>query len=438
MSGRVAGPAGRVAARMARMDTMACGHVALAHRSMLWAHLLGEGDHDAYVRQLLGDGLSSDYVCKACGELDEVELIAVCEGCVARVTESELGSVRGWATVKQRAARISMQRLGSLGAVLAFPGAVAPCRDGWLTVGQNFVVRHHGARGGREVATLPPLPEETDPAATRKAALALHASRDGSAVALVRDYGRYGVVASTGSGEVLMHLDRGEHRVDLTRFPCAFAERDSAPVLVAGTDWNRVDAWALPSCRMLTERGPTRFVRGADRPGHYLDYFHGALRVSPDGTRVVDDGWVWLPVGVPLLWDLSRWFAGDTWQAEDAAALQQRNYLWDAPMCWINDDHLALWGVGDDDATVLPGVTLLSLSDGSATCFPGVPRQNFWSDGSHLFVRSEIGMTVWDPFAGERVAELVGFHPLSYNPYLDEFLLGDDHGATDRVRLVVD
>ena len=49
----------------------------------------------------------------------------------------------------------------------------------------------------------------------------------------------------------------------------------------------------------------------------------------------------------------------------------------------------------------------------------------------------ETGLTVWDPFTGERLAELVGFRPTGYNPFTDEFLVRAGPGRAERVRLVV-
>lgn len=195
-------------------------------------------------------------------------------------------------------------------------------------------------------------------------------------------------------------------------------------MVVAATAWNRVDAFSLPGGRLVTERGPTSYSRGEDRPEHYLDYFHGALHVSPDGSRVLDDGWVWHPVGIPVLWHVTRWLDGDTWQAEAPRRLLYRSYLWDTPMCWVGDQHVAIWGVGDDDEAVIPGVCLVDVERGGPSrAFAGVARDALWSDGRLLFSRGDTGLSVWDPFTGERLAELVGFIPSAYNPFTDEFLV---------------
>jgi hypothetical protein len=193
----------------------------------------------------------------------------------------------------------------------------------------------------------------------------------------------------------------------------------------------RVDAFALPGGRLLTTREFTEH-----REGGVL--FHGALTISPDGTRILDDSWAWGPAGVPTYWDLRRWLRGDSWQAEDAVRLPQRLYLWDAPVCRVGDDHLVRWGIGDDDLEMLPGAVLVPVGPGGPEMsFAGVPRGDLHSDGRLLYVVGETGLTVWDPFAGERLAELVGFRPAGYNPFTDEFLVRAGPGRTERVRLMI-
>jgi len=62
---------------------------------------------------------------------------------------------------------------------------------------------------------------------------------------------------------------------------------------------------------------PTSYKNGEERPPHYLDYFHGALHVNPKGSHVLDDGWIWHPLGVPTTWSLQRWVTENPWESED-------------------------------------------------------------------------------------------------------------------------
>jgi hypothetical protein len=58
---------------------------------------------------------------------------------------------------------------------------------------------------------------------------------------------------------------------------------------------------------LLTPRDLPRWGSGEPRPAHYLDYFHCGLTLSPDGAWLVDDGWVWHPMGMLKSFSLRRW-----------------------------------------------------------------------------------------------------------------------------------
>lgn len=414
------------------MRTLPCGHAALEGDSALCAHLLGESRAPRIVQVYRGDGLRCDFVCGDCAADDEPALIRACEGCVQRTRDREPDRLRGWASVAERPTRFRMRRLGSVETGWSTRSAWAPYENGWYSLGPDRMLRVHDENGSREIGKLAELPGESADDARKQPELALHAARDGSAVAMVRDYGRYGVLADASDGSTIRPLDRGDYHADVTRFPCAFARHAGRAVLLAGTDWNRVDAFDAATGTLLTERGPTSYAKDEPRPEHYLDYFHGALHVSPGGTDVVSDGWAWHPVGMPLQWSVAAWLDGDTWQAEEAEALLHRGYLWDVPTCWLDDERLVVWGVGGDDDAVLPGATVLG---DTMTSFAGVPRRTFWSDGSWLFVNGDTGLTVWDPVDGVRLAELVGFTPLAYNAFLDEFVVSESYTNAERVRL---
>lgn len=90
-------------------------------------------------------------------------------------------------------------------------------------------------------------------------------------------------------------------------------------------------------------------------------------------------------------------------------------------------------GAPGDDLEMLPGAVLVPVGPGGPEMsFAGVPRGDLHSDGRLLYVVGETGLTVWDPFAGERLAELVGFRPAGYNPFTDEFLVRAGPGRAER------
>lgn len=91
--------------------------------------------------------------------------------------------------------------------------------------------------------------------------------------------------------------------------------------------------------------------QGETRPGHYLDYFHGALYLSPDGARIFDDGWLWQPAGIPVAWELAAWLDGNPWESEDGPTKVDFCWLqdWDRAFTWIGSHHVAIEDTGDDE-----------------------------------------------------------------------------------------
>jgi hypothetical protein len=135
----------------------------------------------------------------------------------------------------------------------------------------------------------------------------LHASPGGAFAAIVNDYGRYGSIIDLRSGQVTLALDGGNYHPETVPISFAFAQVKGWVVAIHRTAWNRLDISDPSTGSLLTARSPTSYQRGEDRPAHYLDYFHGALHISPNSVRIVDDGWVWHPVGIPTTWSLEQW-----------------------------------------------------------------------------------------------------------------------------------
>jgi hypothetical protein len=204
-----------------------------------------------------------------------------------------------------------------------------------------------------------------------------------------------------------------------------FAEHDAGPVLIHRTDWNRLDVTLASTGELLTAREPTSFQQGEERPEHYLDYFHGRVVVSPDDRLVADDGWVWHPVGVPTSWSVQDWLHANPWESEDGesqAQLGLRTYYWDHGMCWVDNERLAIEGIGDDDQDMTEGVRIVSAVDsepsntqrgrvGRCTQEFAGPKGLFFSDGDRLFSADGETLKVWDIATGELSATIAGFSP---------------------------
>ena len=259
------------------------------------------------------------------------------------------------------------------------------------------------------------LPPEKDVAwANRHLAARLIVSRDERFCALVNDYGRYGIVIDLQTRQTTMCLDRGEYHPETTPFPAAFVVHQGRSILIHGTDWNRVDASDPQSGNLLSARSPTSYQEGQERPEHYLDYFHGKLHVSPDGEWILDDGWIWHPMGAPLVWHTKDWLARNLWEAEDGAShkiLCYRDYHWDVPMAFLDSNRAAISGLGDDDEEMIAGARVFDVRTGEeVNAFAG-PSGLFWSDGRHLLSVEEDGLHLWDVSTGISIGHIDGFRP---------------------------
>jgi hypothetical protein len=198
------------------------------------------------------------------------------------------------------------------------------------------------------------------------------------------------------------------------------------------TDWNRLDVSDPSTGKSLTERPLTSYRQGEERPAHDLDYFHGALHVSPNDIHILDDGWVWHPVGIPTSWELRPWLDGNVWESEDGPTRKQicgRGYYWDQAMVWLDDSRLAIGGLGDDDEYMVAGARIFDLTatekrTDRLSYDPRQPREViafagptglFFSEEGVLFSADETGLSRWDVSQGSRTGHLEGFCPTHHH-----------------------
>ncbi|RQP22394.1 hypothetical protein DZC73_22330 [Albitalea terrae] len=252
----------------------------------------------------------------------------------------------------------------------------------------------------------------------------LHASLDGQYAAVVTDHGRHGTVVDLGSGTVTMRLDGGNYHEDTVPFSACFARFEERNVFIHRSDWNRLDVADPATGRSLTDRHIAPWSSTSGRPEHYLDYFHGRLRLSPKGTRLFDDGWVWQPVAIPRVWSVQDWLGSNPWESEDGASIVELIYRddWTIPACWINEQHLALWGLADWDEEEFseagqgPGVRIIDVTQDKRSPGERWPMEvhaggvlELFSDGTRLYAATPTGTTVWDIASRTQLAELPGF-----------------------------
>ncbi|MFF0294534.1 hypothetical protein ACFYST_15330 [Kitasatospora sp. NPDC004614] len=246
--------------------------------------------------------------------------------------------------------------------------------------------------------------------------LRLHVSRCGRWAAVVQDRGRYGVVVDLATGSPALGLDGGDYCCETVPFALAFAEYGGRPVVVHRTDWNRLDVTDLASGEVLTARhGPDGDGEGAELD---FDYFHGALSLSPDGSRLYDGGWVWHPWGMPAVWSLTAWLHDNPRESEDGPshAVYPEVSEWDGPMVWIDDRRIAVFDRNGavhvlDPASVelrSPGIRWIK----AVATFPWpVGDFGFFTDGEHLLIADEAGLRGVDITGGRQVFAIDGFRP---------------------------
>jgi hypothetical protein len=272
-------------------------------------HLLGS-EGAGHVRLLTGRGLEFDVCGVGCDRAAQggsiPELLQACEGCVARCAGDDWDVVawRGEPEVLTRPehfdATVVEVPLPVAAADLA--PVAAGARPVWLLLAEDGQIGRFDAGSGE----WDPLARSTVPAEPDHEAWAghrvrrrLHGDLLGDFAAVVNDYGHHGQVVDLRSGAVTLSLYGGSHHPETVPFSLAFTRHQGRTVGVHRTDWNRLDVSDAATGELLTSRGPTSYQSGEPRPEHYLDYFHGALHLSPGGQWIADDGWVWQPFGVP-------------------------------------------------------------------------------------------------------------------------------------------
>jgi hypothetical protein len=240
----------------------------------------------------------------------------------------------------------------------------------------------------------------------------LIADPTGCFVAVVHDYGRFGAVVDLRNGRITMVLDGGDYHPNTVPFSACFVMHRGAPVLIHRTAWNRLEASDPATGRLMTERPSTVFERGQPQPEHYLDYFHGALLLSPSGTVVLDDGWIWHPFGDLTTFDVAAWLDRNPWETEDGDSLKSllSRPDWDAGLVWVTDDLIALGHLFPPEHRGDGLGFLYRRSTGELSPIAG-PTGRFFSDGVRLFTAGSDGLSVWNVDDGSRTSFLSGFSP---------------------------
>ncbi|MDR2324105.1 MAG: hypothetical protein LBE51_01685 [Acidovorax sp.] len=288
------------------------------------------------------------------------------------------------------------------------------------------------------------LPAPTPPRPYWPHGFQLHCAPSGGYAVVADNGGSFGLLVNLGTGQVVAQLHGGDYHPHTVPFSIAFTQHQGRDVLIHRTDWNRLDAMDCATGANLTARDGTQY----EQP-HYLDYFHGGLLLSPSGEHVLDDGWVWAPVGVPTVWSLPAWLEGNPWESEDGPT---RRWLaqgegWAEPCVWLDDGRIAIWNLGNweedgfGDGGHVPGVTVFDIHaprpedghGGTAWPMPELPRaQHLHCMDGVLCVVAEGQSWLWDVATQALLAQVPGFAPQGLHRERGELLQWSAQGVEIR------
>ena len=452
------------------MPTLACSHQEPDQPRRVCLHLLARDRkwQERYYRRFTGVGLEYDLVCATCREHPEAlesQLRLVCAECFQDMSTKLFGGFIGSPQVAERPTSLAFaHEIRSLSEPFPFRVLDIQPVDGFSASAWVALTEAGGlAWIDLDQGTVTWLARSPTDRVNLKRAVALHLSPDGEMAALVNTYGEHGVVIDLKTGKVTLHLERDTYHENISVFPLAFFVIDGRLLLAHGTAWNRLDISDPRTGKLLTSRISPPYVSGKQKAEHYLDYFHCGLSVSPSQEWIVDNGWVWHPVGEIVTWNLRRWLQENVWESEDGPSRKElcwRDYFWDGPLCWIDGQTLAVWGYGDDDAELIPAVRLFDVASGQELrWFPGPfgGSRGDWvpisEDGEQMEWRAEMlgrlafdtylfsfsqeyGTSVWDAQTGERLLFDAALRPLRYHRGAHQFLTILPDGAFQISRLV--
>lgn len=418
------------------MSALVCSHPRGPRPDRMCRHLADDEDV-SYVIRFTGGGVDHVLVCADCRDAPLESLVEVCGECFRERQWSVfyMDGFTGAPEVLSRPTSLHLEhRDVAVPALARFSlRAVAPCPDPARSLWLAVTDRGDLARIDLDARIVDPVVSLPGAAVPLDQEMGVVPSPCGRFAAVVSTKGRYGVVVDLTSGAVTMTLDRGNYHEDVQEYSVAFFLDGDRTLLVHATEWNRLDISDPATGALLTPRDTT-WHQGQPEPPHYLDYFHAGLTASADGRWLVDDGWVWHPVGVLRALDLRRWAHENVWESEDGPSvvtLRQAAYFWDAPRCFVADGILAVGGFGSDDEHMLDAALLFDVRTGELTrWFAGPPcRGRFVFDELLFCTAKERGTSAWDVATGERVFHDPAFSPAAYHPGLRRFLTPGEGGV---------
>lgn len=171
-------------------------------------------------------------------------------------------------------------------------------------------------------------------------------------------YGTNGCIYNLDTGKTKLFF-RENYHAEVSSFSNALFIYNEQFCLLHQTQWNRLDITNLDTGELLTDREV--YYRRLDNrkqnnginfeEKNYKDYFHGKIFFSPDYKYFVDTGWVWHPVGVPILYCVENFIEGYENTCIDLRIDQERaySYDWDQSAIWLNNESFLLDFFPDSD-----------------------------------------------------------------------------------------
>jgi len=230
----------------------------------------------------------------------------------------------------------------------------------------------------------------------------------GNWVCVTERYGLNAALVNLDTGHV-RELSREDYCSECSSYSAGFLEEPGTrrTLLITQTEWNRLDILDAATGERLTQRPASDSEDGSEEFDYEqdLDYFHSLLHVSPDSRHFLDNGWIWQPWGVALLFSADKFRQG--W--EHTAMMCEPGTNWDRPATFLGNDRFVL------SMDYRPGTEQHELGIFAVPDFRKVP--NFLDDEGPENLPELIGYIDCDVFPRDGDGSVWG--ELHYDPVRD-------------------
>jgi hypothetical protein len=429
------------------MPALDCSHEDIASVHRVCPHLPGVMDGN-YFRYFSGQGRLYHLTCKICSDLsfDAIRWRTVCDSCLADIMEKyDWAGIYGEPSILEEAIslRFLHRRFGSLGeelrGVVPVPSSPGSVWIGITASGSLIEYSFHAQERVtlQEIVHLKQLPEAFEIDTAINADVSLICSADGRFLCVGETLNDRCVVYDRQTSRFTLQVQSSNYRSGEAPFSMAFVQEREHTLLIHKTAWNRLDISDPATGALLTTRTFEENAQDKSRSPHY---FHGQLAVAPDQDYIADASWILGDIGILLTWSGRRWRTENAWEFENGPTKQKltlRWYFWNAPMCWIDNRTLAVWGYGEDEQSMLPAVCLYDGTSGKLKdWFPGPEKGPLYFDRYLFSASPQHGLSVWNVETGARLHEDKSFSPIAYHPTTKEFFSVLANGTLQLSRLL--